>query len=158
MDFREDMCRIFNKYAGSMKMRSLKWYSRGGGSSADRKIERFIRYFVLPIKADEAISFLDTTVLKTAREGMLLTFSGILVKEPLNKLYYLEYEKIKGAEVREVINEDGWLTGTDLYVLFKDGTERKLFDGYIKKEFFAEYINAVTALLNGSDHAGPEAG
>ncbi|MCM1189278.1 MAG: hypothetical protein NC541_08270 [bacterium] len=58
--------------------------------------------------------------------------------------------------MREVINEDGWLTGTDLYVLFQDGTERKLFDGYIKKEFFAEYVNEVIALLNGQDHVGRE--
>ena len=36
MNFREDMCRIFNKYAGAMKVRSLKWYSRGGGKTADR--------------------------------------------------------------------------------------------------------------------------
>lgn len=87
MNFREDMCRIFNKYAGAMKVRSLKWYSRGGGKTADRKIERFIRYFVLPITAEEVISLLDTTVFKTGKEGMLFTFSGILIKEPLNRLF-----------------------------------------------------------------------
>ncbi len=141
MNFREDMCRIFNKYAGAMKVRSLKWYSRGGGKTADRKIERFIRYFVLPITSEEVISLLDTTVFKTGKEGMLFTFSGILIKEPLNRLFYLKYCELERAEVVDVINEDGWKESSDLMVYFKDGTERKLFDGYIRKNFFADYVN-----------------
>lgn len=150
MDFRENMCSIINKYAGAMKVRSVKWYSRGGGKTADKKIDKFIRYFVLPIKAEEAITFLDTTVFRTAKEGMLFTESGIIVKEPIERLYYLKYSDISGAEVVDRINEDGWKVSSDLMVYFKDGTERKMFDGYIKREFFADYLNEAVKLVNGS--------
>ena len=72
---------------------------------------------------------------------MLFTFSGILIKEPLNRLFYLKYCELERAEVVDVINEDGWKESSDLMVYFKDGTERKLFDGYIRKNFFADYVN-----------------
>lgn len=148
MDFREDMCRVFNKYAGTMKVRSVRWYSRGGGKTADRKIDKFIRYFVLPIKAEEVISLLDTTIFRTAKEGMLFTVSGIVVKEPLNRLYYLKYADILRVEVVDRINEDGWKVASDLIVYFRDDTERKMFDGYIKKSFFADFLNEAVKLVS----------
>lgn len=148
MNFRESMCGIINKYAGIMKVRTVKWYSSGGGRTAERKIDKFIKYFVLPIKADEPISFLDTTIFRTAKEGMLFTVSGIIVKEPLERLYYLKYSDISSAEVVDRINEDGWKVSSDLMVYFKDGTERKMFDGYIKKEFFVDYLNEAVKMVN----------
>lgn len=136
--------KIFNRYADSMKARSLKWTFRGNGRWAVKRINKFLKYFVIPVDISEVIGFLDTTALRTAKEGFLVTASGIFVKEVINKLYYLEYEKIERAEVLEEIDE-GYNVNTSLWIHFKDGTKQQVFDYYLNKNFFAEYINAIVS-------------
>ena len=80
-----------------------------------------------------------------ATENTLLLFTkkGIVVKEPLNKLYFLEYSKIREAELQEEYNDAGYLTDSKLIIHFKDGTDRIVFDYYIRKYYFVDYINEV---------------
>lgn len=134
--------KIFDRYAEAMRTRSLQWTFRGNGRWAERRINKFLKYFFIPVDISEVIGFLDTTSLRTGKEGFLVTASGIFVKEVINKLYYLEYEKIERAEVLEEIDE-GYNISTSLWIHFKDGTKRQIFDYYLNKNSFAEYINEI---------------
>lgn len=136
--------KIFDRYAEAMRTRSLQWIFRGSGRWAERRINKFLKYFFIPVDISEVIGFLDTTSLRTGKEGFLVTASGIFVKEVINKLYYLEYEKIERAEVLEEIDE-GYNVSTSLWIHFKDGTKRQIFDYYLNKNSFAEYINEIVS-------------
>lgn len=134
--------KIFDRHVDAMKQRSLKWTFKGSGRWADKRIGKFLKYFYIPVDISEVIGFLDTTVFRTAKEGFLFTASGIFVKEVINKLYYLEFDKIERAEVLEEIDE-GYNVHTSLWIYFKDGTKRQVFDYYLNKRSFADYINEV---------------
>ena len=105
MDNRAQIKKIFDRHVDSMKTRSLKWTFRRESRWGDRRIAKFIRYFCLPIKPDDVLGFLDTTVFRTGKEGYLFTYEGIIVKEVANKLYYLQFSKIKNAEIERVTDE-----------------------------------------------------
>lgn len=140
---------IFEKYCDTLKAKNLRWYFAVGSRWDKRKIEKFLKYFCIPKKLEDVVAFLDTTVFKTSKEGLLFTKEGIIVKEPLNKLYYLEYSKLQEAEVVEEYNDAGYLTDSKLIVHFRDGNERIVFDYYIRKHFFVDYINEVVLFLSG---------
>ena len=139
----EKMQSIFDKYSDMIKGKSLRWYFSTGSKWDKRKIDKFLKYFCIPMKRDEVVALLDTTLFKSAKEGLLFTKKGIVVKEPLNKLYFLEYSKIKEAELQEEYNDAGYLTDSKLIIHFKDGTDRIVFDYYIRKYYFVDYINEV---------------
>lgn len=136
--------KIFDRYAEAMRTRSLQWTFRGSGRWAEKRINKFLKYFFIPVDISEVIGFLDTTSLRTGKEGFLVTASGIFVKEVINKLYYLEYAKIERAEVLEEIDE-GYNVSTSLWIYFKDGTKQQIFDYYLNKNSFAEYINEIVS-------------
>lgn len=143
----EKLQAVFNKYSDMIKVKNLKWYNPAGSKWDKRKVEKFLKYFCIPMKTDEVTAFLDTTLFKTGKEGLLFTTRGIVVKEPINKLYFLEYCKIKDAELQEEFNDAGYLTDSRLFIHFKDGTERIVFDYYIRKYYFVDYINEVVHFL-----------
>ena len=143
----QTMAKIFDKYCNSMKVRSLKWYFPTGSKWAMRKINKFMAFFAIPLKLWDVVAFLDTTTFRTGKEGMLFTKDGIFIKEALNKLYYIAYEKVEKAEIIEKFDEAGYLVSSELYVHYKDGTKQLVFDYDIRKLFFAEYINDVAEYL-----------
>ncbi len=138
----EKIRKIFDKYVDSLRTRSVKWWFKGDSKRADKKIEKYIKYFCLPIRAGDVIALLDTTVFRTAKEGCLFTNSGILVKEVVSKLYYLEFSKIERAEVLEETDEY-YRVKTSVWVYFTDGTKKQIFDYYFNKYSFVDYINDV---------------
>ena len=138
---------IFEKYSDMLKAKSQRWYFAAGSKWDKRKIEGFLKYFCIPMKLNDTVALLDTTVFKSSKEGLLFVKNGIIVKEPLNKLYYLEYSKIREAELVEEYNDAGYLTDSKLIIHFKDETERIIFDYYIRKYYFVEYINEVVQFL-----------
>lgn len=142
MDNRAQIKKIFDRHVDSMKTRSLKWTFRRESRWGDRRIAKFIRYFCLPIKPDDVLGFLDTTVFRTGKEGYLFTYEGIIVKEVANKLYYLQFSKIKNAEIERVTDEY-YQTTVTVWVNFLDGTRKQIFDYYIKRDAFVDYINDV---------------
>lgn len=141
------IAKIFDKYCSSMKVRSLKWYFPMGSRWSVRKINKFMTFFAIPLKGWDVVAFLDTTVFRTGKEGMLFTKDGIFVKEALNKLYYVAYEKIERAEIVEKFDDAGYLISSELFVHYKDGTRQLVFDYDIRKTFFAEYLNEVAEYL-----------
>lgn len=147
LTYEEKMTGLFDKYADMMKARSLKWYRPMNSKWDIRKIERFLRNFSIPLTPSDVIAFLDTTILKRATEGMLYTYKGILIKETMNKLYYLEYDKIERAELVEKFDDAGYVTYSKVHIYFKDGTEKTVFDYDIRKTFFVEYINEVVKYI-----------
>lgn len=142
MDNRAQIKKIFDRHVDSMKTRSLKWTFRRESRWGDRRIAKFIRYFCLPIKPDDVLGFLDTTVFRTGKEGYLFTYEGIIVKEVANKLYYLQFSKIKNAEIERVTDEY-YQTTVTVWVNFLDGTRKQIFDYYINRDAFVDYINDV---------------
>ena len=142
MDNRAQIKKIFDRHVDSMKTRSLKWTFRRESRWGDRSIAKFIRYFCLPIKPDDVLGFLDTTVFRTGKEGYLFTYEGIIVKEVANKLYYLQFSKIKNAEIERVTDEY-YQTTVTVWVNFLDGTRKQIFDYYINRDAFVDYINDV---------------
>lgn len=134
---------LFGKYSDMLKVRSARFFFEGGSKWEQRKINKFLKYFCIPMKEEETVALLDTTLFRTAKEGMLFVKKGIVIKEPLSRLYYLEYEKISRAELREKYNDAGHLTESKLFVVFKDGTEKLIFDYYVRKNFFVDYLNEV---------------
>ena len=138
---------IFEKYSDMLKAKSQRWYFATGSKWDKRKIERYLKYFCIPMKLNDTVAFLDTTIFKSSKEGLLFTKEGIVVKEPLNKLYYLKYSKIKDAELVEEYNDAGYLTDSKIIIHLKDETERIVFDYYIRKHFFVDYINEVVKFL-----------
>ena len=142
MDNRAQIKKIFDRHVDSMKTRSLKWTFRRESRWGDRRIAKFIRYFCLPIKPDDVLGFLDTTVFRTGKEGYLFTYEGIIVKEVANKLYYLQFSKIKNAEIERVTDEY-YQTTITVWVNFLDGTRKQIFDYYINRDAFVDYINDV---------------
>ena len=142
MDNRDQIKKIFDRHVDSMKTRSLKWTFRRESRWGDRRIAKFIRYFCLPIKPDDVLGFLDTTVFRTGKEGYLFTYEGIIVKEVANKLYYLQFSKIKNAEIERVTDEY-YQTTITVWVNFLDGTRKQIFDYYINRDAFVDYINDV---------------
>ena len=142
MDNRAQIKKIFDRHVDSMKTRSLKWTFRRESRWGDRRIAKFIRYFCLPIKPDDVLGFLDTTVFRTGMEGYLFTYEGIIVKEVANKLYYLQFSKIKNAEIERVTDEY-YQTTVTVWVNFLDGTRKQIFDYYINRDAFVDYINDV---------------
>ena len=142
MDNRAQIKKIFDRHVDSMKTRSLKWTFRRESRWGDRRIAKFIRYFCLPIKPDDVLGFLDTTVFRTGKEGYLFTYEGIIVKEVANKLYYLQFSKIKNAEIERVTDEY-YQTTVTVWVNFLDGTRKQIFDYYINRDALVDYINDV---------------
>ena len=140
---------IFDKYCDILKAKSLKWYFAAGGKWEKRKIVKFLKYFCVPMRLEDTVAFLDTTIFKSSKEGLLFTKEGIVVKEPLNKLYYLEYSKLQEAELMEEYNDAGYLTDSKIIIHFKDGSQRIVFDYYIRKHFLVDYINEVVQFLAG---------
>ena len=138
---------LFGKYSDMLKVRSARWFFEEGSKWDRRKISKFLRYFCVPMKEEETVALLDTTLFRTAKEGMLFVKKGIIVKEPLNRLYYLEYSKIQRAEVREKYNDAGHLTESRTVICFKDGTERNVFDYYVRKNFFVDYVNEAAKIF-----------
>lgn len=145
----EQIQKVFDKYADVIRSRSLKWTHPRDSRWGDRRINRFIKYFCIPITLDEVIALLDTTVFRTAKEGCLFTYSGVFVKEVVEKLYYLEYAKIERAEVLEE-RDEYYNVETSLWVHFKDGTKRQIFDYYLNRQFFADFINDVVKIIGAS--------
>lgn len=143
----EKLQAIFEKYSDMLKAKSQRWYFAAGSKWDKRKIEGFLKYFCIPMKLNDTVAFLDTTIFKSSKEGLLFTKEGIVVKEPLNKLYYLKYSKIKDAELEEEYNDAGYLTDSKIIIHLKDETERIVFDYYIRKHFFVDYINEVVKFL-----------
>ncbi|MGN0403353.1 MAG: hypothetical protein ACI4HQ_14005 [Acetatifactor sp.] len=133
---------IFDRHVDSMKTRSLKWTFPHNSKRGDKRINKFLKYYFIPVDVDEVMGFLDTTVFKTGKEGYLFTVEGIFIKEVINKLYYLKYEDIEQAEVEEITDEYYNVT-TKLWVHFKDGTKKQIFDYYINRRTFADYINDI---------------
>ena len=142
MDNGAQIKKIFDRHVDSMKTRSLKWTFRRESRWGDRRIAKFIRYFCLPIKPDDVLGFLDTTVFRTGKEGYLFTYEGIIVKEVANKLYYLQFSKIKNAEIERVTDEY-YQTTITVWVNFLDGTRKQIFDYDINRDAFVDYINDV---------------
>lgn len=143
----EKLQAVFEKYSDMIKVKNLRWYYPTGTKWDKKKIDKFLKYFCIPMKMDEVTAFLDTTLFKTGKEGLLFTKRGIVIKETINKLYFLEYCKIKDAELQEDFNDAGYLTDSKLIIRFDDGTERIVFDYYIRKYYFVDYINEVVHLL-----------
>lgn len=139
--------RIFNKYCNSIKVRSLKWYFPSGSKWGRKRIDKFMTYFAIPLKQWDVVAFLDTTVFKTGKEGMLFTKDGIFVKEALNKLYYIAYAKLEKTEIIEKYDDAGYMISTETFVCYKDGTKQLVFDYDIRKLFFTEYLNEVIEYL-----------
>ena len=144
MDNNEKIKKIFDKYADAMRTRSLKWTFPRESRWGDRRIAKFIKYFCLPIKTEDVLGFLDTTVFRTGKEGYLFTYEGIVVKEVANKLYYLPFSKIKEAEIQKVTDEY-YQTTITVWVNFLDGSKKQIFDFYIKRDAFVDYINYVVS-------------
>lgn len=135
---------IFGKYVSAMKVKSLKWTFKNESKWGDRRISRYIKYFCLPIDSSEVMGLLDTTIFRSGKEGYLFTTSGIFVKEVANKLYYLDFERLDHAEVEEKVDEY-YRSTYILWAYFKDGSKRRMFDYYLNRESFADYINAIVA-------------
>lgn len=140
---------VFDKYSDMIRAKGLRWYFSAGTKWDKRKINRFLKFFCIPMKLEDTVAFLDTTLFKSAREGLLFVKDGIVVKETLNRLYYLKYSKIQQAELVEQYNDAGYLTESQIIIHFKDGTRRNVFDYYIRKHYFVDYINEVVSLLAG---------
>lgn len=132
--------KIFERHVDSMKTRSLKWTFPHGSKWGDRRINKFLKYFFIPVSINDVLGFLDTTVFRTGKEGYLFTYEGIFIKEVANKLYYLKYEDIEKAEVEEITDEYYNVT-SKLWVHFKDETKKQVFDYYINRRSFADFIN-----------------
>lgn len=144
MDNNERIKRIFDKHTDAMRTRSLKWTFMHESWLGDRRITKFIKYFCLPIKTEEVLGFLDTTALRTGKEGYLFTYQGVVIKEVANKIYYLPYDKIQSAEI-ESVTDEYYQTTTTVWIHFADGTRKQIFDYYIKREAFVDYINYVVS-------------
>ncbi len=142
----EKITTLFYKYLATMKARSLKWTLKGETRRGDKRILKFIKYFCLPIEVSETIALLDTTLFRTCKEGYLFTTSGIIIKETMNKLYYLKFADIEQAEVQE-LRDEGYNLITSIWVHFKDGTKRQMMDYYINKYSIVDYINSAIELL-----------
>lgn len=140
----ERVAKIFDRHVDAMKQRTLKWTFKGSSRWGDRRINKFLRYYYIPVDIGEVLGFLDTTVFRSAKEGYLFTVSGIFVKEVINRLYYLEFDKIERAEVLEEIDE-GYNVKTSIWIHFKDGTKRQVFDYYLNKQSFVDYVNDVVS-------------
>lgn len=138
----ERVLKAFDKHEGNMKAKNLKWVFKNESRWGDKKIAKYIKYFCLPIDPEEVIALLDTTTFRTAKEGYLFTKSGIVVKEVINKLYYLDFSRIANAEIIEETNEYYQTTST-VWVNYLDGTKQQIFDYYINKNSFVAYINEV---------------
>lgn len=143
---RERYFKVFEKYMDAMKGRSVKWFVPGASKYHDGRIAKFMNYFAVPFEMDDVIMFLDTTVFRTAKEGFLFTTQGIVVKEVMEKLYFLDFSKIDNADLEEFKDEDTSLVTTKIRINFKDGTSRHVLDYDVKKFFFVEYINEAVAL------------
>lgn len=146
----EKVRKIFDRHVDSMRNRSVKWVYRGDGKRSDKKIDKYLKYYCLPIDPREVIALMDTTVLRTGKEGCLFTESGIIVKEVISRLYYLKFAEITGAEVLEE-RDEYYRVKSSVWVHFKDGTKKQIFDYYINKYTFVEYINDVIAVCGAKD-------
>lgn len=146
----ERVRKIFDRHVDAMRNRSVKWVYRGDGRRADRKIDKYLKYYCLPIDGSEVIALMDTTVFRTGKEGYLFTESGIIVKEVISKLYYLKFSEIARAEVLEE-RDEYYRVKSSVWVHFKDGTKKQIFDYYINKYTFVEYINDVIAGYGAKD-------
>lgn len=138
----EKVLKVFDRYADSIRVRSQKWTFYRESRWGDRRIKKYLKYFALPISPEEVIALMDTTIFRTGKEGLLFTYSGIVIKEVLNKLYYIRYDQIERAELLEV-RDEYYNLETSVWIHFKDGTKKQIFDYYFNKYSFVEFINAV---------------
>lgn len=136
---------IFEKYGVRMKGKSLKWYIPGNSKYVDNKIKRFIRNYFVPVEWGDIMAYLDTSVFKTGKEGLLITTEGIFVKEPLEKIYYLEYAKIQSVGYHIEVDEAGREKST-IEVIYTDGRVRRVLDYYFDQHLFVKYLEAAVEL------------
>lgn len=142
---REQHFKVFEKYMDAMKGgRSIKYFYPGDSNYHDKKIRKFLETYKIPIPFEEVIVLLDTTVFHSAKEGFLFTTAGVVVKEVMEKLYFLNFAKIDRAELEETVNEDTTEVTSKIKVIFKDGTEKYVLDYDLRKSFFVDYINEAT--------------
>ncbi len=142
---RERYFKVFEKYMDGMKGRSVKWFVPGFSGYHDHKIRKFMRFYAIPINYEDIIMFLDTTVFRSAKEGFLFTTDGILIKEVMEKLYYLKFSEIEDAQLEEITDDIGVVT-SKIRINFKDGTSRNVLDYDVRKYAFVEYVNEALAL------------
>ena len=120
---------LFERYAERMKGRSLKWYVPGNSKYVDKKIKKFIKNFFVPLEWDDVLAFLDTTIFKTSKEGLLFTTKGIFIKEPLEKIYYIGYDEVEQVGYHIELDKYEREVKT-IEVTYKDGRVRRVLDYY----------------------------
>ena len=135
----------FERYAQRMNAKSMKWLFPGNTKYVDKKIKRFIKYFYIPVEWDTVMAFLDTTILHNSKEGILVTTEGISVKEPLEKMYFLDFAGIKevGYHVEE---EESYKETKTIEVIYEDGRVRRVLDYYFDQYLFVEFLKTAVEL------------
>lgn len=134
---------VFGEHLELMRAKSQHWFFKGNSRWADNRIRKFLEYFAIPIDPEEVIALMDTTIFHTAKEGYLFTTSGIVIKDLLYKLCYLDFSQVEQAEVIEQFDENTYSTTTTTCAHLKDGTDMRLPDYYINNRALVHYINDV---------------
>lgn len=139
----ENVRKVFGEHLELMKAKSQRWFFKGNSRWADSRIRKFLEYFAIPIDQEDVIALMDTTLLHTGKEGYLFTTSGIVIKDLLYKLCYIDFNKVEQAEVIEEFDEKTYSTTLHACAHLKDGTDIRLPDYYINSRALVRFINDV---------------
>lgn len=137
----EKVRKAFGEHLELMRAKSQHWFFKGNSRWADNRIRKFLEYFSIPIDQENVIALMDTTLFHTAKEGYLFTTSGIVIKDLLYKLCYIDFNRVEQAEIVEEYDEKNYTTTVYARAHLKDGTDMRLPDYYIKSRALVRYIN-----------------
>lgn len=115
MDKCEEMRAQFDRFCDGQLTDSGTTQIQAIGSLQMKNIRK---YFVPGIYSFDIVGFLDTTLLKTGKEGYLFTVDGVYYKEFLEKPGHFRYNDVAKTEIILPKPKDNEST---LEIRFKDG-------------------------------------
>lgn len=136
MDKCEEMRERFGRFHDGQLVDSGTMQAEDITSARWRNIKKG---FVSAAYTDDVVGFLDTTLLKTGKEGYLFTVDGVYYKEFLEKPGHFRYNDVAKTEIILPKPEDNEST---LQIRFKDGR-------WVRWGGYSLYKTAAKRLLDG---------
>ncbi len=136
MDRREEMTRVVKSLQLVPEEYKVFYYP----DIPNERKTKISRHFDSNINYEAIIVFIDTTVMNSAKNGMVFTDSGIYCRQMLEKTFYFNYADI--VDIRITADKKGRITSTDasLEIILKKGENYQIGYGYYYKSNLKEIL------------------
>lgn len=141
MEHYSELAKIIEEYEHSITW-VLTTYSKN--NIPPKKLTNAIQSYGNSIEKENVLGLIDTTVLGSAKEGIIFTNAGICIKEPFTKSVYISYDDIERVSVFDVDKDND--SDKILEIKLKGTESIKITSNFYRKTPFKELLDEIIKL------------